>query len=102
MSKLNLNNIFSTLPVFLSLDINYSDSDLNNDAYIYANNIIDKINNATNYTANILCNFNCSGKISDMKFYINGKEFIKHPSILKYMSDLTYDVYKDTLFNLEV
>lgn len=33
------------------------------------------------------------------EFYVAGEKYGSNPRVLVYMSDLTYEVYKDTLYN---
>lgn len=96
MSELNIKNAFKLLPVFCNVTINFNNSDSSN-IYICA----DKINRITNYTANIEYVVKCGDKNIVEKLYLNGKEYInKNPNVLKLMSDLTYDIYKNTLLIL--
>lgn len=98
ISSLNIKNTFKMLPVYCCINIKYSNSDLNNTAYSYAYKITNKINTITDYTANFVYCISCNKRDIVKKYYINGKEYIGSPNVLKYMSDLTYDIYKYSFF----
>ncbi len=113
LSKLNMNEIYEKFPVYTDININCDTTNAGNvvdkqsivdNAYNRAEEMVSEIISDTGNKANIELYVNALGDKSfeDQKnyreFYVAGEKYTGNPSVLVYMSDLTYEVYKDTLY----
>ena len=113
LSELDMNEIYDKFPVYADININCDTANADNiadkqniidTAYNRAEEMVSEIISDTGNKANIELYVNALGdkNFEDQKnyreFYVAGEKYTGNPSVLVYMSDLTYEVYKDTLY----
>lgn len=114
LSELDMNEIYDKFPVYTDININCDTKNTDNivdkqniidTAYNRAEEMVSEIISDTGNKANIELYVNALGdksfedQINYREFYVAGEKYTGNPSVLVYMSDLTYEVYKDTLYN---
>lgn len=116
LSEMDMNEIYEKFPVYADININCDTINISNIddkqsivdiAYTRAGEMVFKIIFDTNNKANIKLYVNAVGDKSFDKqknyneFYVTGQKYTGNPSVQVYMSDLTYEIYKDTLYNFD-
>lgn len=114
LSELNINEIYEKFPIYVRINIECDTTKADNNAdkqniidtvYNRAEEMVLEIISDTDNKANIELYVNAVGdkkfdnERNYREFYVAGEKYGGNPRVLVYVSDLTYEVYKDALYN---